>query len=132
MKNDRDFEIRQRGKLGEKYVCDYLVNKGYTIIKTNYSSRFGEVDIIAENDKIIAFVEVKTRTKKSFATGFESITKSKIRKFTKTTVDYLTKNNTSKQPRIDCAQVIVNEDNSLDNISYIENAVEQSCSYYTY
>lgn len=133
MKNDRDFEIRQRGRLGEKYVCDYLVKKGYTILKTNYSSRFGEVDIIAENEKIIAFVEVKTRTKNSFTNGFESITKSKLRKFTKTVVDYLTKNNVSKQPRIDCAQVIVKEeDNSLIDISYIENAVEQSDSYYTY
>ncbi len=132
MKNDRDFEIRQRGRLGEKYVCDYLINKGYTIVMTNYSSRFGEVDIIAENDKIIAFVEVKTRTKKSFATGFESITKSKIKKFMKTVVVYISKNNVKKQPRIDCAQVIVNDDNSLDNISYIENAVEQSDLYCTY
>lgn len=122
---DRDFNIKQRGKLGELYVCEYLKKHGYQIVETNYSSRFGEVDIIAENDKFIIFVEVKTRTKSSFTGGFESITRSKIKKFAKTAVMYLTKNKTSKQPRIDCAQVIVSEkNNGLIDISYIENAVD--------
>ncbi len=128
--NNRDFEIRQRGKLGERYVCDYLENKGYNIIQTNYSSRYGEIDIIAENETIIAFVEVKTRTKKSLTGGFESVTKSKIAKFTKTAVIYMTKNNVLKQPRIDCAQVIVSEkDNRLVEISYAENSVVQWDGY---
>ena len=125
MENNRDFNIKQRGRLGEMYVCEYLKKHGYTIVKTNYSSRFGEVDIIAENDKFIVFTEVKTMTKNSFTTGLERITKSKIRKFTKTAVIYLTKNHITKQPRIDCAEVVVNEkDNSLIDISYIENAID--------
>lgn len=125
MENNRDFKIRQRGKLGERYVCEYLKKHGYTIVKTNYSSRFGEVDIIAENDKFIVFTEVKTTTRNSFTTGLERITKSKIRKFIKTSVIYLTANHIAKQPRMDCAEVIVNEkDNSLIDILYIENAVE--------
>ncbi|MBQ3970551.1 MAG: YraN family protein [Clostridia bacterium] len=125
MKSDRNFSIRQRGKSGEKYVCDYLEKRGYKIVKTNYSSRYGEVDIIAENDKFIVFTEVKTRTENSFSAGFESITTGKIKKFIKTAVTYLVKFNIAKQPRIDCAQVIVNEDdNSLKRIDYLENAVD--------
>ena len=125
MQNDRDFYIKHRGKLGEIYVCEYLKKHGYAIVKTNYSSRFGEIDIIAENDRFIVFTEVKTMTKSSFTKGLERITKSKIKKFTKTAVMYLTKNHIAKQPRIDCAEVVVSEkDNSLIDISYIENAVD--------
>jgi len=125
MENNRDFQIKQRGKCGEGYVCDYLKKKGYSIIEKNYFSRYGEVDIVAENHKYIVFVEVKTRTKNSFTKGFESITKTKIKKFTKTAVKFLSENSITKQPRIDCAEVIVNsDDNSLIEIKYIENAVD--------
>ena len=132
MELDRSFEISQRGKAGERYVCDYLKAHGCTITATNYSSRYGEIDVIAENEVRIIFVEVKTRTNASKTTGFESITPSKIRKFTKTVADYLTKNSTDKQPRIDCAQVIVDKrTNELIKIDYIKNAVEQTEAYIT-
>ncbi len=128
--SDRDFTIKQRGRLGEKYVCDYLENKGYIIVDTNYSSRYGEIDVIARNDKIIAFVEVKTRTSASLVGGFESITKSKIRRMIKTIACYLTEKSIVLQPRIDCVQVMVNpNNNSLVDINYIENAVEQEELY---
>ena len=51
------------GKAGEDFVVDFLKSKGYIIIKRNWKdSRFGELDIVAENRECIAFVEVKTRT----------------------------------------------------------------------
>lgn len=124
METDRDFEIKKRGKAGEEYVCEYLRKRGCTIAERNYHSRWGEVDIIAENEARIIFVEVKTRTKSSFTTGFESITPSKLRKFTRTAEYYLMTHNVSKQPRIDCAQVIVDKaTNELVKIDYIKNAV---------
>lgn len=127
---DRDFEIRSRGKLGERYVCDYLKAHGCTIAATNYSCRYGEIDIIAENEVRIIFVEVKTRTSSSMVGGFESITGAKLRKFTRTVAEYLTKHRTDKQPRIDCAQVIVDRrTNALIKIDYIKNAVEQTGTY---
>ena len=126
----REFEIRSRGRAGEQYVCDYLEAHGCTIAARNYSSRYGEIDIIAENEVRIIFVEVKTRTSRSMVGGFESITEAKLKKFTRTVADYLAKHNTDKQPRIDCAQVIVNgHDNSLVKIEYIKNAVEQANGY---
>ena len=124
--SNSDFAIKERGKLGESYVCDYLKEKGYKIVATNFSSRYGEIDIIAQNQKFIVFVEVKTRVSNSLTGGFERITKSKINKITKTIYCYLSKNETTLQPRIDCAEVLVNpNDNGLIKINYIENAVEQ-------
>lgn len=48
------------GFLGEKAAEAYLVKQGFSVIDRNYSTRFGEIDIIAERDKRLYFFEVKT------------------------------------------------------------------------
>ena len=122
-----DEHIKERGRQGEKLVCAYLEQKGYKIVCTNYHSRYGEIDIIAENDSVIAFVEVKTRKTNSLVSGLESINSTKIRKIVLTLLDYITKHNTEKQPRIDCASVTVSSKG--EKVLYIENAVENPEDY---
>ena len=51
----------EAGRRGETAVCQYLLQHGYTIRKRNYRIRGGEIDIIAQKDEILAFVEVKSR-----------------------------------------------------------------------
>jgi putative endonuclease len=48
------------GKLGEEVAKTFLMKHGFTILDTNYSLKYGEIDIIAQKDKKIRFVEVKT------------------------------------------------------------------------
>lgn len=48
------------GKIGEDCACEYLKNKGYKIIDRNYLRKWGEIDIVAQNNKKIHFVEVKS------------------------------------------------------------------------
>lgn len=49
------------GSFGENIVCGYLSDKGYTILGRNYTTPFGEIDIIAKSsDRMLVFVEVKT------------------------------------------------------------------------
>ncbi len=50
----------EKGRLGEARAAAYLAAKGYGIVARNFRSRAGEVDIIAEKDGTLAFVEVKT------------------------------------------------------------------------
>ena len=51
------------GKRGEKIAADYLVSKGYTILEKNWRFKKAEIDIIAkDNEGILIFVEVKTRS----------------------------------------------------------------------
>ena len=52
---------KQFGNDGEQYVAIKLEQQGYTIIARNYTKRFGEVDLIAQKDDTVIFVEVKTR-----------------------------------------------------------------------
>ena len=55
------------GNAGEDAACELLMQSGYYIVARNYRAAHGEIDIIAENDKYIAFVEVKTRDEKNVA-----------------------------------------------------------------
>ena len=64
---------RKFGIIGEKIAQGYLINKGYKILETNYYTRNGEIDIIAQKDKCIIFVEVKTRTNLNFGTPAMSV-----------------------------------------------------------
>ncbi len=52
---------REKGNLGEEYASQFLQNKGCRILCRNYKGKHGEIDIIAEKDSYILFVEVKLR-----------------------------------------------------------------------
>lgn len=66
--------------LGEDAACKYLENNGYKILERNFRKGYGEIDIIAVKDKVLVFVEVKTRTSNKFGTPFEAITSFKLNK----------------------------------------------------
>lgn len=110
-----------KGKLGEKLACDYLVNKGYKIVTCNFSAKVGEIDIVAQNDIYLVFAEVKTRRKNSIATPAEAVNSSKQRKIIKTALIYMMKNKTDKQPRFDVIEVYMHKSNTPE-IYHIENA----------
>ena len=57
---------RKTGNIGEDIGCTFLKNKGFRIIGRNYLKKWGELDIIAEKDKILHFFEVKSVVGKSF------------------------------------------------------------------
>jgi len=111
------------GKLGEDFVCAYLINHGYKIIEKNYRIKGGEIDIIAADDFYIAFVEVKTRKPNSLVSGYEAINKRKKGLIIKTAADYCCKNPNTLQPRFDTAQVIF-DGRMICSIDYIKNAFD--------
>ncbi len=67
--------FRQRiGQWGENSAVNYLSTCGYTILECNVHTPHGEIDIVARQEELLIFVEVKTRTSSSFAYPEESIT----------------------------------------------------------
>ena len=50
-----------KGKNGENIAKNYLKKQGYRIIDTNYKTKIGEIDIVAMKDKVLSFIEVKSR-----------------------------------------------------------------------
>ena len=118
------------GVLGETYTCDYLITQGYEILSRNYTSKYGEIDIIAVNDKYIAFVEVKTRHQNPMVRPCLSVTKQKQIKIMRTAYLYLKENQIKLQPRFDISEVYLKTNsNRFHSINYIKNAFIQEVDY---
>ena len=114
----------QNGMLGEQYAAEQLRKKGYQIVAVNFRCRFGEIDIIAEKDGYIAFVEVKTRASNSFYSPAEAVTAAKQHKTITTAQHYLLKSQSKLQPRFDVFEVVTASKNDFRVIKsvHIENA----------
>lgn len=114
------------GRAGEDFVADYLKQKGYIIIKRNWhDSRYGEIDIVAENHECIAFVEVKTRQKDSLVSGLEAVDINKQKRTKNASQTFMRRLRTKLPPRLDVAQVTVisEKDNTFQfELNYIKNA----------
>ncbi len=86
-------KAKERGKLGEDYSENFLASQNYQIIKRNYYSRFGEIDIIAIDRNVtpnqLVLFEVKTRSGNVFGEPQESIDRKKIQRILKTTSCFL-------------------------------------------
>ena len=82
----------EKGRIGEEIAKQYLSKIGYKIIDTNWHySKNAEIDIIAEDNGILVFVEVKTRTNLNFGHPFEAINYSKMQKIRTAIYGYLNK-----------------------------------------
>lgn len=69
-----------KGKNGENMARSYLKKQGYKIIQSNYKTKIGEIDIVAIKDKILSFIEVKSRYDDAYGMPFEAVNSSKIKK----------------------------------------------------
>lgn len=61
----------ETGAIGEGIAAKWLENKGFFVIDRNYKRKWGELDIVAQKDETIHFVEVKTVSRRSFGGKFE-------------------------------------------------------------
>lgn len=117
--------IGKTGLKGECMVADFLSKNGYTVIKRNFSCRFGEIDIISETKEYIVFTEVKTRKENSLVSPAQSVIHSKQRKLRLTAENFLTRFKSEKQPRFDVAEVTVflkDDGKEGFRLNYIKNA----------
>lgn len=80
---------REIGNSGEDTAVKFLENKGYKILERNYYSRYGEIDIIAQDENTIVFIEVKYRKNNSFGSPLESISSKKIKSLCLTAKKYV-------------------------------------------
>jgi putative endonuclease len=77
------------GRIGEKLACQFLFKKGFRILERNYKWLRGEIDIIAEKDGRIRFVEVKTRTSEEYGPPEERVDQTKMEMLRQTARHYL-------------------------------------------
>ena len=105
------------GKKGEIKAVLFLKKHGYKILETNFKNKIGEIDIIAEKDGVIVFIEVKNRSTYRFGRPIEAVDFRKQSKIKKVAEIYLMiKNKYYNDVRFDVVEV------SNDNLEHIENA----------
>ncbi len=112
------------GVWGEIFAARYLRDNGYEIISSNYLCRFGEIDIVAEKDGIIHFVEVKTRNKDSSVRPMEAVDENKQKRLELAAKNFLSSAKIDCQTRFDVCEVYVDDNDLLVNLNYIRNAFE--------
>lgn len=114
---------RRMGNLGEKIAKEYLKKKGYSIIANNFNCLFGEIDLIAQKDNQIIFIEVKTRTTKDYGLPEEAISFNKQQRMLRAAKIYLckTKRGPIENYRFDAVSVYLNQKGGVDKIEHYEN-----------
>ena len=114
------------GDKGEDVAANYLQNNGYTILARNFRyGRFAEVDIIAEFDRTIVFVEVKTRHSDKYGRPAEAVSVVKQNKIIKAAMRFLQVNNYfDRCCRFDVIEVFANKNKNFKDwkINQIEDA----------
>jgi putative endonuclease len=88
----RTLDRRQAGAFWEKTAESFLRSNGLKLLQRNFSSRFGEIDLIMEDDRTVVFVEVKYRTSNQHGSGAEAVTFQKQGRISRTASWFLAKN----------------------------------------
>ncbi len=94
------------GRWGEGQAARFLQQKGYIITAARWSCRFGEIDLVAENQEYLVFVEVKLRKNTAYGSGAEFVHRAKQQKLRTTAMLYLQQHPTEKQPRFDVVELL--------------------------
>lgn len=112
-----------KGAWGEEAAALFLKRKGLAITARNYRTRFGEIDIIAQEGNFIVFAEVKTRKNSRFAAAREFVTPAKQARLLAAAEQWLQENPVPLQPRFDVIEVYGEEGSPLPpEINHLINA----------
>lgn len=116
MKNHKEF-----GSYCEEEACLFLIRQDFNILFRNYRTSFGEVDIIAEKNRILHFVEVKAVSQETYNRGIrpqDHVTREKIRRIRMVAQHFLvTYGLSSLGCQIDLVSVVTREKFSKDLVS---------------
>ena len=114
-----------RGRFGEDYTADYLINKGLKIISRNFRRKGGELDIVALDGTMLVVVEVKTRKFGSLTDGLDAMTVTKCRNIIRTAQRFIDETDVEfKEMRFDVAELTLTTEKEpkVLEFSYYEDA----------
>ncbi len=123
------------GEIGEDIVTNFLIRKGFKVICRNYRKKWGEIDIIAEKDKVLYFVEVKTVSRKSFGGHFEQGINNyrpednmhpwKLKRLRRAIQTYLLEKYKKEEPewQFDLVCVFLDQEKRVAKVKFIKNLI---------
>jgi putative endonuclease len=124
-------EHNEIGKIGETLAKTFLMKRDFTILETNYRTKYGEIDIVAKKDNVLRFIEVKS-VKVRDHTNIETLkvkpednlTFEKWSKLITTIKIYLNSHNNSLREvtyQVDLACVYISPEKREGRVRIIEN-----------
>ncbi|MDD4989076.1 MAG: YraN family protein [Candidatus Pacebacteria bacterium] len=127
------------GVKGEDAACKYLEKKGYRIVCRNYLKKWGEIDIVAQKDKKLYFVEVKTVSREINLSGpkdvprvtgdeyrpEENVHEGKLRRLGRVIQSYLLETYPDDEPewQLDVVIVLLDIKKKMANVKLLEDIV---------
>ena len=113
-------EHNELGKRGEALAIEFLQQKGYEILETNWIFQKAEIDIIAQKDSVLAIVEVKTRSSIDFGLPQDFVTPKKIQLLVKAVNEYVIAKDLEVEVRFDI--IAIHKEGTEYNLEHIEEA----------
>ena len=116
---------QKKGQQGEVLAYEYLIEQGLRLISKNYHCRYGEIDLIMQQDDIIVFIEVRSRKVDNLVDSAASINWKKQQKLQRSAENYLQtkKVDPSIPARFDVI-AITHKQNETSQIDWIQNAFD--------
>jgi putative endonuclease len=126
MMEDKRTNKQKTGAIGESIATQFLRNKGYKIIKKNYRKPWGEIDIIAEKQNTVRFIEVKTVSRERFPHFIpeELVDRRKLTKVARTAALYMETTRDTREFQLDVVGVIMDKVSRTAHCRLFEQALE--------
>lgn len=131
---DKKGEKNKIGAIGEETAKNYLVNKGYSFVTSNYLKPWGEIDLVMKKGNVVYFVEVKTTSydnleqlQHSVSSGNwrpeENVNLSKMTKFKRVIETWIEENDWEGDFQIDVIAVRVVFNIKFASVKHIDNVI---------
>lgn len=117
------------GQEGEKQAGIYLSKLGFSMVRKNWKSRRGEIDLIVRKKEVYYFVEVKFRKSKGYGSGAEAIHPWKQKRMASAVLDYVQKHQMTNTD-IRLAALIVEEQEKGYSFEFYEFPLDLPNRYY--
>lgn len=116
------------GDSGERVAALFLQERGYKIIETNFRTRGGEIDLVAEDQDGLAFVEVRVRRSNLAGMPEESLTPRKRTRMLAMAMEYLLRHEdwAERAWRVDFVGIELDGKGKVSRIELIKSAAEAS------
>ncbi len=116
--------VRQSlGRTGERLAAEKLLAGGYLILERNFRCVYGEIDLVAEHQEDLVFVEVKTRRGEAYGLPEEAVDTRKQRKIMQVASYYLDIHDRAERSwRIDVVAVQMSVRGTLEEIRIYQHA----------
>jgi len=112
---------RSAGAEAERRAAIFLEERGFKIVKRNYSCRFGEIDIIAEERDVLCFVEVRMRKRDRYGEAIETVDAAKRRRIALAARHFLTRHQLEERAcRFDVVTVCGTEEPTIIKDAFLD------------